>query len=80
MNEMGGGLTNRANKLYRSTDGGNTWTNTLTAPPSPGLVAPHAPTPTSPACLPDTGGYWRHMGWGQPAVLNNDSSLRLCLS
>src|SRR5438552_17764824 len=30
MNEMGGGLTTRANKIYRSTDGGNTWTNTFT--------------------------------------------------
>ena len=32
MDEMGGGLTNRANKIYRSTDGGNTWTNTYTGP------------------------------------------------
>ena len=32
MDEMGGGLTNRANKIYRSTDGGDTWTNTYTGP------------------------------------------------
>ena len=61
MDEMGGGLTNRANKIYRSTDGGNTWTNTFTgaAFPAPGL--PHVPTPTSPACFPTavaTGGTW----------------------
>ena len=30
MNEMNGGLTNRANKIYKSTDGGNTWANTFT--------------------------------------------------
>ena len=30
------GLTNRANKIYRSTDGGNTWTNTYTGPTFPG--------------------------------------------
>ena len=35
MDEMGGGLTNRANKIYRSTDGGNTWTNTYTGPTIP---------------------------------------------
>src|SRR5438128_4893972 len=29
MNEMGGGLTNRSNVFYRSTDGGTTWTNTF---------------------------------------------------
>ena len=33
---MGGGLTNRANKIYRSTDGGITWTNTYTGPTFPG--------------------------------------------
>ena len=36
MNEMSGGLTNRANKIYKSTDGGNTWTNTFTGPTFPG--------------------------------------------
>ena len=32
MNEMNGGLTNRANKIYKSTDGGLTWANTYTGP------------------------------------------------
>ena len=36
MNEFNGGLTNRANKMYRSTDGGVTWTNTYTGPQFPG--------------------------------------------
>jgi hypothetical protein len=70
MNEEGGGLTTRANKIYKSTDGGNTWTNTFTGPtfPAPGrTTCPNAYF----ACMyTDTGGYWRHMGWGQPAALN----------
>jgi hypothetical protein len=32
MNENGGGLTTRNNLMFRSTDGGNTWTNTYTGP------------------------------------------------
>src|SRR6185436_8702694 len=68
MDEMGGGLTNRANKIYRSTDGGNTWTNTYTGPtfPGPGRSASgfFATMYASPA-------YWRHMGWGEPAAFNH---------
>src|SRR5215471_8919760 len=67
MDEMGGGLTNRANKIYRSTDGGTTWTNTYTGPtfPGPGRSASgfFATMYSSPA-------YWRHMGWGEPAAFN----------
>jgi hypothetical protein len=67
MDEMGGGLTNRANKIYRSTDGGNTFTNTYTGPtfPGPGRSASgfFATMYASPA-------YWRHMGWGEPAAYN----------
>src|SRR5213080_3036167 len=66
MNEMGGGLTNRANNIYRSTDGGNSWLNTYTGPtfPGPGRSASgfFATMYASPA-------YWRHMGWGEPAAL-----------
>ena len=72
MDEMGGGLTNRANKIYRSTDGGVTWTNTYTGPtfPGPGRSAAgfFATMYASPA-------YWRHMGWGEPAAYNNVVSL-----
>jgi hypothetical protein len=68
MDEMGGGLTNRANKMYRSTDGGVTWTNTYTGPtfPAPGRTASgfFGTMYSSPA-------YWRHQGWGEPAALNN---------
>src|SRR6476660_8896241 len=72
MDEMGGGLTNRANKIYRSTDGGNTFTNTYTGPtfPGPGRSASgfFATMYASPA-------YWRHMGWGEPAAFNGVVSL-----
>jgi hypothetical protein len=68
MDEMGGGLTNRANKIYRSTDGGDTWTNTYTGPtfPGPGRSAGgyFATMYASPS-------YWRHMGWGEPAAFNH---------
>ena len=73
MNEMNGGLTNRANKIYKSTDGGNTWTNTLHRRlPSLRPVAPHARTAYF-ACMftSSSNGYWRHQGWGQPAALND---------
>jgi hypothetical protein len=67
MNEGGGGLTNRSNLLFRSTDGGNTWINTYNGPtfagPGRGASGYFATMYNSPA-------YWRHMGWGQPAALN----------
>jgi hypothetical protein len=67
MNEGGGGLTNRSNLFFRSTDGGNTWTNTYNGPtfagPGRGASGYFATMYNSPA-------YWRHMGWGQPAALN----------
>jgi hypothetical protein len=70
MDEMGGGLTNRANRFYRSTDGGNSWSLVNTGPTfaAPGRnLCPN----TYFACMyPDNGGTWRHMGWGQPAALN----------
>ena len=60
--------SNRNNKIYRSTDGGNTWTNTYTGPNFVG------------ACRGNSGyfctiysnpAYWRHMGWGEPAAYNH---------
>ena len=71
MNEMGGGLTTRANKIYKSTDGGNTWANTFTGAAFPGPGVTTCPNPYFACMFPDTGGYWRHMGWGQPAALND---------
>ena len=70
MDEMGGGLTNRANKMYRSTDGGNTWTNTFTGPTFAGPGRTTCPNTYFACMYTDTGGYWRHMGWGEPAALN----------
>src|SRR5580765_4135444 len=72
MNEFNGGLTNRANKMYRSTDGGVTWTNTYTGPqfPGPGRTASRffATMYSNPA-------YWLHQGWGEPAAFNHVVSL-----
>ena len=62
MDEGGGGVSNRINYIYRSVDGGASWTQIQQGPP----FAP----PGEALC-----GYfaairpiWRHMGWGQPAV------------
>ena len=59
--------TNRRNVIYRSTDGGVTWTNTFTGPtfvgPCRGSSGFFCTMYSSPA-------YWRHMGWGQPAAFN----------
>ena len=74
MDEGGGGFPhNNINHIYKSTDGGNTWANTYTGPsfPGPGVTAVGYF-----ACMfPDGGGYWRHEGWGEPAVFNNVVSL-----
>lgn len=74
MDEGGGGFPhNDMNKIFRSTDGGNTWTNTYTGSPFPG---PGVTAVGYFACMfPDLGGYWRHEGWGQPAAFNNVVSL-----
>jgi hypothetical protein len=67
MEEGGGGLTNRSNRIYRSTDGGNSWTNTYIGPTFPG---PGRGASGYFATMYNTPAYWRHMGWGQPAALN----------
>ena len=70
MDEGGGGFPhNDTNHIFRSTDGGNTWTNTYTGPafPGPGVTAVGYF-----ACMfTDGGGYWRHEGWGEPAAFND---------
>src|SRR5882757_578571 len=71
MNEGGGGLAGpRANKIYRSTDGGNTWTNTFTGAnfSAPGRANCTANTYFVCMYSPDS---WRHMGWGEPAAYNS---------
>jgi hypothetical protein len=70
MNEGGGGFPHTdMNLFFRSTDGGNTWTNTYTGPGFPG--------PGDSTCSSNSyfatmfSGYWRHEGWGEPAAINH---------
>ena len=71
MNDGGGGTGGpRSNKFYRSTDGGNTWINTFNGAnftgPSDGSTC------TSNSYFATIfNGYWRHMGWGEPAAINH---------
>ncbi len=72
MDEGGGGFPhNNINHIYKSIDGGNTWTHPYSGPAfsGPGIGASGYF-----ACM-FTGGsagvYWRHEGWGEPAALNN---------
>src|SRR5438874_2559077 len=69
MDEGGGGFPHsNSNLIFRSTDGGNTWSNTYTGPsfPGPGVTAVGYF-----ACMfTDGGGYWRHEGWGEPGAYN----------
>src|SRR5262245_13442025 len=70
MDEGGGGFShNDTNLIFKSTDGGNTWSNTYTGPKFPG---PGVTSVGYFACMfPDLGGYWRHEGWGEPAAFGN---------
>lgn len=70
MDDMGGSLTNRANRIYGSTDGGNTWALTYSGPtfPAPGRI--RCPG-YFPCMYSDNGGYWRTMGSGEPAAFNH---------
>src|ERR1051326_1463877 len=74
MNEGGGGLAFRQNVMYRSTNGGVTWTSTNAGPSFEG---PGRANPNYFACMFNNGntGIWRHMGWGQPAVNGSVVSL-----
>src|SRR5207248_9256633 len=66
MDEGGGGFPhNDKNLIFKSTDGGNTWTNTYTGSPfaRPGVTA----VGYFAFMFADGGGYWRHDGWCDPA-------------
>jgi hypothetical protein len=70
MDEGGGGFPhNDVNHIFKSTDGGLTWSHPYTGDPFPGpgvgSVGYFA------VMFPDLGGYWRHEGWGEPAAINN---------
>ncbi len=64
---LSGCPTNRNNKIYRSTDGGNSWTNTYTGPTFLGACRSFSGY----FCGMYSGGYWRHMSWGEPAAYNH---------
>ena len=70
MDEGGGGFPHDDNNLiFRSTDGGATWSNTYTGPAFPG---PGVTSSGYFACMfPDLGAYWRHEGWGEPAAFGS---------
>src|SRR5882757_3513834 len=69
MNENGGNSNfTRNNLIYRSTDGGNTWTNTYTGPSFQGA---HRTNSGYFACMYNSPAYWRHMGWGEPSAFNH---------
>jgi hypothetical protein len=70
MDEGGGGFPHDdINRIYKSTDGGVTWSNTYNGPSFPG---PGVTSAGYFACMfPDLGAYWRHEGWGEPAAFND---------
>ncbi len=68
MDEGGGGFPHTdTNLFFRSTDGGNTWTNTYTGPAFPGPGRCGSGYFATMYCNPP---YWTHEGWGEPAALN----------
>jgi hypothetical protein len=72
MDESGGGFPhNNVNHIYRSTDGGNTWTHTYTGP---SFAGPGVGASGYFACMfngSPSGVFWRHEGWGEPAAFSN---------
>ncbi len=64
--------SNRRNIMYRSTDGGVTFTNTYTGPT---FVGPCRSSSGFFCCMYSSPAYWRHMGWGEPAAFNHVVSL-----
>ena len=77
MDEGGGGFPhNDTNKIFRSTNGGNTWTNTFTGTPFSGPGVAFCSDNSYFSCMFNNQGgsvptFWRHEGWGQVAALND---------
>jgi hypothetical protein len=70
MDEGGGSFPhNDTNYLYKSTDGGVTWTNPYIGSPfaAPGVCA----SGYFAGMFTTNGCYWRYEGWGEPAVFND---------
>lgn len=65
MNEGGGAGSSRSNVVYRSTDGGVTWTTFLPGPGYPAVGAGLCAASDYFYMVPPV---WRTMGWGQGAV------------
>jgi hypothetical protein len=69
INEGGGGFPHNCNNLfYRSTDGGNSWTNTYTGPTFSGPGRCGGGYFADMYCDPDH--VWPYEGWGEPAAYN----------
>jgi hypothetical protein len=69
INEGGGGFPHNCNNLfYKSTDGGNSWTNTYTGPTFSGPGRCAVGYFADMYCNPDPA--WRYEGWGEPAAYN----------
>lgn len=70
MNEGGGGGANRINLMFRSNNGGATWTMITMgapfAPPGDGVCS-------SNSYFEQVNPIWRHMGWGEPGVGPNNT-------
>jgi hypothetical protein len=64
MNEGGGGCNNRQNVMFKSLDGGVTWTSTTLGPPFASICEGLCDNPYFAKVNPII----RHMGWGQPGV------------
>jgi hypothetical protein len=66
MDEGGGGLNTRQNLIYKSLDGGATWTSIIMGarfnPPGDRTCTEYNPY------FAVVNPIWRHMGWGEPAV------------
>jgi hypothetical protein len=63
----------RRNVIYRSTDGGATFTNTYVSPTA--FVGPCRSNSGYFCTMYSSPAYWRHMGWGEPAAFNHVVSL-----